>query len=567
MDATLLVPATDSGIIPAVMRTRVSLLALIVVFAIVLVAAVGWLTRDAARGRLFDLTGESEPLPQVRGLFQFLSNYTRPAPKTEDFAAVAHAGVNPFGANTFLQQEVEPAKRERQMQMLQEAGFKWIRQEFTWEDIEIHGKGDFEDRRNDPPRSAWEKYDHIVDLAEEYDINIIARLSNPPAWTRALTDTIGTRAPPDDVRDYGDFVETVVDRYQGRIHYYQLWNEPNIYPEWGEQPVDPRGYAELLCEGYRRAKAVDPNVVILSGALAQTIDLSGRDLNDFVFLQRLYDAGAGDCFDIMTTNTYLLWSAPTDHRMRPLVTNYGRTEYIRDIMVRNGDANKPIWISEMNSNAVPVGPQADDVIGWGAYGQVSLDTQAAWAPLAYERAQAEWPYVGVVNFWFFKPASDADANQAYYYFRMVEPDFTPLPVYNAVKAYANQAPFLYPGTHQENHWVVNWEGEWFERVDEAALLGGYRLAGQNASARICVEGGDLNVVRAPASDEGADITVDRGDDGCLTVYAEPGVAIDAFVVGGESNPPWAMALVAVAVILLIGWAFWRWRRRASLMVI
>ena len=38
--------------------------------------------------------------------------------------------------------------------MAAQAGFKWLRQEFPWEDIEIHGKGDYEDRRHDPARSA-----------------------------------------------------------------------------------------------------------------------------------------------------------------------------------------------------------------------------------------------------------------------------------------------------------------------------------------------------------------------------------------------------------------------------
>ena len=67
-----------------------------------------------------------------------------PGPQTDAYAAVAHTGMNPFGVNTFLQLEVEPTKRERQMLMIREAGFSWIRQEFTWEDIEVHGKGDFE---------------------------------------------------------------------------------------------------------------------------------------------------------------------------------------------------------------------------------------------------------------------------------------------------------------------------------------------------------------------------------------------------------------------------------------
>ncbi len=56
-------------------------------------------------------------------------------------------------------------------------------------------------------------------------------------------------------------------------------------------------------------------------------------------------------------------------------------------------------------------------------------------PLAYERLQREWPWVGVAATWFFKLATDADKDQAKYYFRLVEPDFTPLPVYDAMKQY------------------------------------------------------------------------------------------------------------------------------------
>jgi hypothetical protein len=367
-----------------------------------------------------------------------------------------------------------------------------------------------------------------------------------------LTNTIGTRAPPDDYEDYGDFVETVAQRYEGRIHHYQLWNEPNIYPEWGEQAVDPEAYTELLCEGFQRAKSVDPEIVILSGALAQTIDLSGRDLNDFIFLQRMYDAGAADCFDILTTNAYLLWSAPTDHRMRPLVTNFGRTEYIRDIMVRNGDAHKPIWISEMNSNAVPTGPDGQDITGWGAYGQVSQETQAQWAPLAYERAQAEWPYVGVVNFWFFKPASDADANQAYYYFRMVEPDFSTLPVYESIKTYAQAQPRMYPGTHQEDHWAVLWDGEWSDQANAAAMLGGARTAGQDAQARVCIEGAMLQVMSTPDSDPNARYTLEKADNGCYLLSADPGFAVDGFRVSPSSRSPVIKYLIFAGAVAL-GW--------------
>jgi uncharacterized protein (DUF427 family) len=90
----------------------------------------------------------------------------------------------------------------------------------------------------------------------------------------------------------------------------------------------------------------------------------------------------------------------------------------------------------MNWNALP-----PDHPAYPGYGRVTEEQQARYVVEAYERIQAEWPWVGVVNFWFFKRPDDSEKDQAWYYFRMVEPDFTPLPVYDAVKEYASKAQF------------------------------------------------------------------------------------------------------------------------------
>jgi len=382
-------------------------------------------------------TGEEEALPQAVALWNLAAGQLRAMPETRDDVPVAPAVQNPFGANTFMEQEVEPAKRERICQMLNEAGFGWIRQEFPWEDIEIHGKGDFEDRRHEPYRSAWDKYDNIVELANRYGLNVIARLSNPPAWSRAAGNEKGSLAPPDRFEDYGDFVYTFASRYKDRIDYYQIWNEPNIYPEWGEYPVDPERYTELLKVGHTRIKEADPGAFILCGSLAATIEMDGypHGLNEFVFLQRMYDAGAGDYFDIMAVQGYGLWSGPTDRRMRPRVLNFSRPQYTRDIMVKNGDERKPIWMTEMNWNAIPA-----DHPAYPMFGRVTLQQQAQYAVEAFRRARAEWPWMGVMNVWFFKRATDLEKDQPMYYFRMVEPDFTPMPLYDALKEEARSTP-------------------------------------------------------------------------------------------------------------------------------
>ena len=403
---------------------------------LILVGAIIFFARDVVQAWMFNVTGEEKLLSQVRGSIDYLVNFTRARPDTSDSIPTTFAGVNPFGVNTFLEQEVEPAKRDRQLQLIQDAGFQWIRQQFPWADIEISAKGNFDDCRNAqsaPCISAWTKYDNIVELAAQHGINIVARLDAPPKWAQSIP---GNFAPPSNLSDYGDYVAAVATRYKGKVKFYQIWNEPNNYPEWGEQPVNPEAFTQLLCVAYQRIKQIDPDANVIGPALTPTISLdpgpgANTGLNDFIFLQRMYDAGAGRCFDIMSAQGYGLFTGPTDRRLRPRIVNFSRPMYIRDIMVKNGDAAKPIWISEMNWNAVP------DSIADKHFGQVSLDQQARYLPMAYDRIRQEYPWVGVAFTWYFKDATDSEKDQPKYYFRLVDPDFTPLPVYDSIKAYAN----------------------------------------------------------------------------------------------------------------------------------
>lgn len=387
---------------------------------------------------LWNLTGERDPQGQIVGVGQYLANYTRATPNTSSSVEIQHIPENPFGVNTFLQQEVLPENREHQLRLLSEAGFGWIRQEFPWEDIEIHGRGDFTDRRNDlngdgqPDEiSAWDKYDNIVTLAEGYNIEIIARLSTPPRWSQPENWT--PHGPPIDLQDYVNFAVAVAERYQGRIHYYQVWNEPNIYPEWGEQSVNPQAYAEMLCRTHDALKAVDPEIVVLSAALSPTNDLSGRDAYDLLYLQRAYDFGISACFDILSAQAYGLFSGPTDRRMRTTTMNFARPQWLREIMVANGDAHKPIWISEAGWNPVPTAEEVPDVFGRETYGTVTMQEAADYVPIAYQRAMSEWPWLGVMNYWFMKRADESERLQSWYYFRLVDPDFQPTPIYDSFK--------------------------------------------------------------------------------------------------------------------------------------
>ncbi len=465
-------------------RKRAAILTTLFVLVLILLG-LDLRARGLAWQFIWSQTGEEAVAGQIRGLVEVAGNLIRHPLETDPLAPIANKAAYPYGINTFLEQEVERPKIETMLRMIREAGFVWLRQEFPWEDLEVDGRGRFTDSRLDRDGdgqpdtiNTWTKYDQIVELSEVYGLRLMTRLSNPPAWTRADPDA-GSRAPPDDLQDFVNYATAVASRYRGRISHYQIWNEPNIYPEWGNNPIDPAGYAELLCRSYQALKEVDPNIVVISGAIAPTIALDGtRDLSDLVFLQALYDHGGGACFDVLSAQGYGLRSGPTDRRLRATSVNAARHTYYRDIMVRNGDAHKPIWLSEAAWNATLDAELPPEQISlYGAYGNVTQEQAARYMPIFYERIQQEWPWIGNVMYWFFTRKDPFEADQAFYYFRMVEPDyqpekpsFTPLPVYHSVKDYlTKREPILYRGRHQAEAWQI--EGEGAPVADASARFG------------------------------------------------------------------------------------------------
>ncbi len=50
----------------------------------------------------------------------------------------------------------------------------------------------------------------------------------------------------------------------------EVWNEMNIDREWPQGRIDPRAYADMLREAYTAIKAANPDVMVITGALAPT---------------------------------------------------------------------------------------------------------------------------------------------------------------------------------------------------------------------------------------------------------------------------------------------------------
>jgi hypothetical protein len=324
--------------------------------------------------------------------------------------------TNPIvGVHTRLTDEVEEWKIQRTLRMVREVGAPWVIEYFPWPYMEPED-GEF----------TWGHSDLVVQHAENQGLTVIARLGWVPAWARPDRDeqeTTLTYLDADHYDDFAAFVAAFVARYRGRVNHVIVWNEPNLSFEWGYRPVDPEGYVALLRAVYPRAHAANPDVVVLAGALAPTLEPEGSaaGLSDLAYLERMYRAGAAPYFDALAAHAYGL-TFPPQEPPAPDAINFRRVELLRQIMASHGDGGKPIYVTEA---------------GWNDHPRLASAVRPAqrieYTIGAYEWARQHWPWCPCVAMWAFRYPTPMRNYQDYYAF--VTQDFEPKVIYLEVQRY------------------------------------------------------------------------------------------------------------------------------------
>jgi polysaccharide biosynthesis protein PslG len=322
--------------------------------------------------------------------------------------------TNPtVGVHTRLTDEVEAWKIQRTLALVREMGAPWIVEYFPWAYIE--------------PESGTYRWDHsdlVIEHARNQGLTVIARLGMVPSWARPAPEereTTFTYLEPAHYPDFARFVGDFVARYRGRVRHVIIWNEPNLSFEWGYRDVDPEGYTELLRAAYEAAHEANPDVVVLGGALAPTLEPPGSPagLNDLIYLRAMYEAGAAEVMDGLAAHAYGLAFAPETPPGADLL-NFRRVELLREIMINYGDEASPVYVTEAGWNDHPRWTWA---VSPGMRVRYTLD--------AYRWADAQWPWCPVVTMWMFRTPQPLHNYQDAYAF--VTPDFRERPVYRAVQ--------------------------------------------------------------------------------------------------------------------------------------
>ena len=105
-------------------------------------------------------------------------------------------------------------------------------------------------------------------------------------------------------------------------------------------------------------------------------------------------------------------------------------------MALAGDTGKAVWINEYGWNASPAYFKArGDTLIWQ---RVSEEEQAAFTVRGIQKARSDWPWAGPLCIWYFRQVGTSSPERSDYYFRMVDPDFSVRPLYEAIKALAGK---------------------------------------------------------------------------------------------------------------------------------
>ena len=287
---------------------------------------------------------------------------------------------------------------EKSLKLMKESGVGWVRVDFLWQDIEPK-----------PGEFNFDKYDNIVELADRYGINILGILDYTTDWASSCGKW---NCPPEYNQLFIKFAVKVASRYAGRVNYWEIWNEPDSGTYWVPQD-GMKSYCVLLKDVYIALKNVNPRCKVLNGGLA----------NGLASVNRLYDNGAKDYFDILNVHYF---ENPVNKNAIKGVIAYPKL--CRKVMDRHGDKNKKIWITEIGCPGVKRGLNTEN---WWIGKNPNEKQQALWVAEVYGKLLKDASVEKV--FWAFFRDTKNHWGTGVDYFGLIRWDFSKKPSFNLYK--------------------------------------------------------------------------------------------------------------------------------------
>lgn len=190
--------------------------------------------------------------------------------------------------------------RPGEMEMLVDAGFRWVRMDFQWASTETErGKYNFAD------------YDRLVADLEKHKVRALFILdySNPLYEAEASVVTEAGR------QAFARWAAAAAKHYQGHSILWEIWNEPN--GSFWKPKANVQEYAALALAASKAIRAAAPNEAIIGPATSEV---------DLKFLEACFQAGLLNWWDAVSVHPYRKsapeTAVPEYEKLRALIAKY-----------------------------------------------------------------------------------------------------------------------------------------------------------------------------------------------------------------------------------------------------
>ena len=297
-------------------------------------------------------------------------------------------------------------------QVRDQLGFGWVKQQLRWDDVQP-----------DSETLDWSMYDPVVAAANESGLKLMLSVVKGPKWTNDYASNDpdpNVSAPPADLTLYADLLGSLVDRYQGRVHAIEVWNEQNLAREWNTaEGLNATRYAEMLRIAYQAIKSRDPNIIVISGALSPAANFPDPDnpnrylaRDDFEYLQEMIAADALDYADCIGAHANginmppdVAWDEgyndPTATFRGPFDNPHHSWSFKSTIwgyynMAQQAGYEKPVCLTEFGWASAEAWPEVAE--GFGFALDNTLEEQAKWDVEGF-KLMRQWGIVHLAILW------------------------------------------------------------------------------------------------------------------------------------------------------------------------
>jgi len=227
----------------------------------------------------------------------------------------------------------------RHLRIAKDLHVHYLRCAFSWNGIEPEqGKYDFR---------FW---DMLVDEASTSGIELIPYVAYTPEWAARDKKNFWEQ-PPSDPRTFSTIMERLATRYRGRIHGWELWNEPDNREYWQGTAGE---FAQMVIPAAQAVRRADPSARLVLGGMSY-------GPADF-FQQLALKYQIGQYFDVIATHAY----PESWHEQRAEEVFQKELPRMEELVKRSG-GTPVLWVNEMGYSDYRYDPSHASVYGTNIY--------------------------------------------------------------------------------------------------------------------------------------------------------------------------------------------------------